>query len=173
MDKRRAVTILAVSATVLCFAFMFYSVFFAPSPARERYQSYMSGESTESMKGENPENIKPFSSNDSAMNTAIQKARSTFMGAVPRSLGKSDVQVMVKLGLETDSGSKEHLWVNKVKKLKGDRFEGIVDNDPFDIAKLSYGDRIEFTPLIVSDWLIIRQGGKRDGGFTIDVEPSE
>ncbi len=64
---------------------------------------------------------------------------------------------LVKLAYETDSGSGggcEHLWF-EVEALSEDTLDGVLMNQPFDIARLKEGYRSEHSAERISDWQVM------------------
>ncbi|MCY9738149.1 DUF2314 domain-containing protein [Paenibacillus alvei] len=61
---------------------------------------------------------------------------------------KSDIRNLevgnhVKLGFEEDGKHTERMWV-LLTRIDGDDFEGILDNDPFNLETIKCGDLVKF-----------------------------
>src|ERR1700749_4553879 len=76
---------------------------------------------------------------DKEMNRAIDSAKKTYAGflsyftANSRDTNKSGFGVKVRFGLGDDCA--EHMWLNDLY-FKGDKFYGVLDNDPIDVQTL-------------------------------------
>ena len=68
--------------------------------------------------------------------------------------GKFDVQVgnFVKIKFSDENGN-EYMWV-RVEKANGDKFEGVLDNDPTLVKYVNCGDNVQFNKEDV--WEIIK-----------------
>ncbi|MEM1053824.1 MAG: DUF2314 domain-containing protein [Pseudomonadota bacterium] len=74
-------------------------------------------------------------------------------------------QFAAKVALPTRDGSKEHIWVNGIKRSKG-AFSGVLNNDPYNLADdLKIGDRVTFSVEQLTDWGYSESGRQR-GHFT-------
>jgi uncharacterized protein YegJ (DUF2314 family) len=107
-------------------------------------------------------------SDDSEMNTAIQRARDTlplfiaeFQDPQP-----DQTEFSLKVRFPYDDGENwEHLWVSDLTYSEGG-FTGLVWNEPLRVRNLHLGDEVRVDPADISDWIII-EDGKMLGGFTI------
>jgi len=103
------------------------------------------------------------------METAIQEARRTF-GQLKSRLndpkpGDSDFFIKVKI---TDENGTEHFWLQDVK-IAGDRFEGIINNEPGIVKNVKIGERYRFGFKDVSDWMYRARDGAVRGNYTLRV----
>lgn len=75
--------------------------------------------------------------------------------------------VMVKSPFAKDEGTdgKEWMWV-EVTSWKGDAIYGVLRNEPFYIAKLHVGQRVQVSMAEVFDWMRIQPDGTQTGGTT-------
>lgn len=98
---------------------------------------------------------------------AVAEARATFdhfMTMKSASL-EGYGQFAAKVALPTKDGSKEHIWVNEIKRTV-DGFSGVLNNDPYNLAgDLKMGDRVSFTVDNLTDWGYSENGRQR-GHFT-------
>ena len=105
---------------------------------------------------------------DSAMNTAMARARETlpqFWTAFDnQSSGYSGLALKVEI---TDGNGSEHFWLNNISR-NGEAWNGNINNEPQIVKTVQYGQAYSFSRKEVSDWMYI-EGGKIYGGFTIRV----
>ncbi|ERI91072.1 hypothetical protein HMPREF1982_03437 [Clostridiales bacterium oral taxon 876 str. F0540] len=108
------------------------------------------------------ESVTSVSAEDQAMNAIIEQAR----GSVDEFLKEYNnpssncTGFAVKYPFDTDPGSestKEHIWLDKIEKKDGKYF-GVVNNDPFYIKGIKYGDKVEFDINKISDWKYVKDG---------------
>lgn len=66
----------------------------------------------------------------------------------------------------TDPNGTEHFWVTDIKREDG-KIMGTINNDPFIVANVKNGDRIEVPEKDISDWLYIRTDRKMAGNYTM------
>ena len=108
------------------------------------------------------DSVTSVSAEDVEMNRIIENARKNiniFLKELnnPNTKGSD---FAVKYPFDTDAGSqltKEHIWLTDIEK-KGNKYYGIVANDPFYIKKMKNGDRVEFNIKMVSDWKYVEDG---------------
>ncbi len=75
---------------------------------------------------------------------------------------------IIKVGLPTNSGTLEHIWVEDISR-HGATYKGTLANEPYDLANgLGYGDKVKFTARQISDWAYSENGRMR-GHFTTRV----
>lgn len=100
----------------------------------------------------------PFSEGATAL--GAERARQTV--PVLRALGSEfadlGLPMLLKLGYETDSGSREHLWF-ECHALHDDHADATLVNAPFDIAAMKEGDRGTHSYERLSDWQILSPAG--------------
>jgi uncharacterized protein YegJ (DUF2314 family) len=105
---------------------------------------------------------------DAQMRQAVREARRNvrvFIAALKNpSKGQHDFEVKKPF---VKDGEVEHIWLADVE-FKGNRFHGLVDNQPKKIKGLKYGDRVSVNPDEISDWAFV-ENGKLMGGYTIRV----
>ncbi len=73
--------------------------------------------------------------------------------------------LLLKLPFETDSGGNEWMWV-EVTKWSGSDIKGILQNDPFEIANLKAGARVEGKQEDVFDYIYYYADGTSEGNET-------
>jgi uncharacterized protein YegJ (DUF2314 family) len=105
---------------------------------------------------------------DPAMNTAMEKARSTvatFITALksPKA-GQSSFSVKMAF---TDGGNTEHMWLTPVT-FDGTNFQGAVNNEPEKVKTVKLGQRATVARDKISDWMYV-ENGKLVGGETLRV----
>lgn len=108
------------------------------------------------------ETVIGVSTEDTEMNQIMENARSTIADFI-KSL--DDVSIdpylrSVKFPFTTDPGSQnqvEHIWITDITK-DGEKYFGIIANEPFYIKTMQMGDRIEFDINNISDWYFIKDG---------------
>jgi uncharacterized protein YegJ (DUF2314 family) len=108
------------------------------------------------------------SGDDPAMNTAIKKARDTvgtFIAALNSPKPNQD-SFTVKMAF-VDGKQTEHMWLSPVR-YDGNRFHGIVNNDPELVSNVKIGQTASVDPAQISDWMFV-ENGKLVGGYTIRV----
>ena len=66
-----------------------------------------------------------------------------------------------------DGSKVEHFWVNRVER-SGQTISGIINNDPNDVTSVKLGQRVEFPPDRISDWMFLRNS-KIVGNATLRV----
>jgi uncharacterized protein YegJ (DUF2314 family) len=106
--------------------------------------------------------------NDVQMDRATQRARRTvpqFVDALQHP-APGDRDFAVKK-LFVKDGKAEHIWLTDIH-FTGNRFHGLVDNHPRDIAGLKVGDKVSVNPNEISDWLYVHDG-QLVGGYTLRV----
>ncbi|MFL0269337.1 DUF2314 domain-containing protein [Candidatus Clostridium radicumherbarum] len=119
---------------------------------------------TSSLQTEKRENdsVMSVSSEDQDMNAIIYQAR----GSVNEFLkeysnpNSTCTDFAVKYPFDTDPGSestKEHIWLGNIEKNDG-KYYGVVDNDPFYIKNMKFGDKVEFDINKISDWKYVDNG---------------
>jgi uncharacterized protein YegJ (DUF2314 family) len=117
-------------------------------------------------------NMYDVADNDIQMDRATQRARRTvpqFVQALQHP-APGDRDFAVKK-LFVKNGKAEHIWLTDVHFV-GNRFVGLVDNRPRDIAGLKLGDKVSVNPNEVSDWLYVHDG-QLVGGYTVRVLMAE
>ncbi|MFT3679908.1 MAG: DUF2314 domain-containing protein [Ferruginibacter sp.] len=117
---------------------------------------------------EKDDNITQISSDDEAMNNAIQKAKLTFFNFDTAykngHFNKENFSVKIRFDVK---GGGEHIWADNITFENGAYF-GILDDDASAINKIKSGDRVKITSSNLSDWLYEDNGVMR-GGYTIRV----
>jgi uncharacterized protein YegJ (DUF2314 family) len=105
---------------------------------------------------------------DAEMNAAIQQAQATLdsflkIKAHPPQ-GASGFKVKVRI---TDEHGTEHMWVTPFRQT-GNKFIGILADEPEYVASVTYGQQISFSRADISDWGYVLNG-KQKGSFTVCV----
>lgn len=119
-----------------------------------------------------PDTVVDVASDDAVMNAAIAQARS-YLPDVFRMYDRFKKErvegdVQFKVGLDTQSGSEEHIFVGQLRR-EGALWSGALANNPRDLGALKLGDRVTFESDRISDWLLPMPDGRLAGGFTIRV----
>jgi len=78
--------------------------------------------------------------------------------------GTSQFRLKVKFAI---GNTVEHMWVSPFKNF-GDKFVGILADEPEYAKTLTNGQRVTFSREDISDWGYV-QDGKQRGGFTVCV----
>ncbi len=91
---------------------------------------------------------------------AFAKLAPVFAGGVP-----DGDHLMVKGSFTTDDGGIEWMWI-EVTGWKGDLITGVLNNEPFAIADLHGGARVETNPAEIFDYLWRKRDGTTEGGET-------
>lgn len=99
-----------------------------------------------------------FSDEASLLMAARARETFPFLRSAFEELAPLALPAMVKLRYETDSGSAEHLWF-EVKGLKATEIDATLVNDPFDIARMTSGQRGTHDLGRLSDWVILTPFG--------------
>jgi len=103
---------------------------------------------------------------DEHMRQAVAQARKTlpvFIAALQHpTRGQHDFEVKKPF---VKNGDVEHIWLSDVE-YSGHRFHGIVDNHPWKIKGLKFGEHVSVNPNEISDWVFVDHG-KLKGGYTI------
>ena len=113
-----------------------------------------------------------FAETDPAMSGAIAEARATlplFLDHALNAKGASVPEAMIKVGLPTQSGSVEHIWIAPFSRKEDGSFVGYLANEPANLGKLRQGDAVGFTADMVSDWHLFTETGTAWGSFTSRV----
>lgn len=63
---------------------------------------------------------------------------------------------MLKVSLPDDNGSREHIWIDAVRRLDDGRFSGRLGNDPVAMKKRKAGDLVTFEKSQIDDWMFLR-----------------
>jgi uncharacterized protein YegJ (DUF2314 family) len=104
-----------------------------------------------------------FKKGDTAMNTAIAKARST-LPAFLKALSSGEGMFSIKAPV-TDSGFTEHIWLRGIE-VSGADFVGVIDNDPAKIDNVKLGDPFRIAQSGITDWMVVRDS-KIYGAYTL------
>jgi uncharacterized protein YegJ (DUF2314 family) len=110
-----------------------------------------------------------FDEDDPAMNTAIAAAQQSlpvFMGHL-NDPSSPATDLILKVAISTDADYVEHIWVDQIRPLGEDRFEGRYANQPVEFAG-NQGDPVTFTQGSISDWSFM-EGGLLHGNYTTRV----
>jgi uncharacterized protein YegJ (DUF2314 family) len=105
---------------------------------------------------------------DPELAAAIDEARRTlpeFFAVLDKP--RDDVSgLALKLEL-TDANGNEFLWLNAIRYKEG-KLVGTVNNQPYVVRSVKYGEQVEIDPAKIRDWLFVR-GGKVHGNHTARV----
>jgi len=66
----------------------------------------------------------------------------------------------------TDSHGTEQFWITGIERKDG-KVKGSINNDPFIVASVKNGDRVEVPEKDITDWLYIRADRKMAGNYTM------
>ncbi|MEZ6023273.1 MAG: DUF2314 domain-containing protein [Hyphomonadaceae bacterium] len=115
-----------------------------------------------------PDTVVGYHESDARMNGAIAQARALLplFWAEFRSTDAPGA-FTIKAGLRTDDGGVEHIWVGDLR-FEGERLIGNLVNEPYYMAGLHEGSRVEVAMEEISDWTINTPDGVY-GGFTTRV----
>ena len=75
--------------------------------------------------------------------------------------------LLVKVAVPTQSGGREHIWVERARRLADGSMTGFLMNEPNDFPG-AMGDRLDFAESWISDWMY-RLDGKIHGAYTLRV----
>ncbi|HEV8246645.1 MAG TPA: DUF2314 domain-containing protein [Polyangiaceae bacterium] len=108
------------------------------------------------------------SSEDAAVNAAIEKARST-LSSFQKALESTPADAegfAVKVGFRHSVGDgQEHIWLLEPSFSDG-MVAGVVNNEPVNVTTLKLGQHVSVPVGEISDWMFV-QGGVLHGGYTI------
>lgn len=112
--------------------------------------------------------VTPISTEDKAMNAAMQRARDSLDEYRRRLTNPPPTQtdLSLKARFEVD-GHVEHMWISDVE-ITGTGFSGKLGNEPVYIRSLALGDAVYVPATNVSDWMAI-DGHRLVGGHTLRV----
>lgn len=65
------------------------------------------------------------------------------------------------------NSSVEHMWVEEIN-FDGERISGVLINSPNGLKSVKQGDKVEFSPAEIGDWMCVL-GDKVYGGYTVQV----
>lgn len=99
----------------------------------------------------------------------MNKARASAEASLPQFLEHAAAgqleQPLLKVAFSTVNGL-EHIWVEEFAAAETGGFYGYLANEPVAIEGASYGSRVEFTRLMISDWAFT-ENGRGYGFFTV------
>jgi hypothetical protein len=78
---------------------------------------------------------------------------------------KPGERLLLKVPFRTDTGGREWMWV-EVVSWEGPLFEGILENEPFEIADLKSGARVKSDESLVFDYVLYLADGRSEGNET-------
>lgn len=104
---------------------------------------------------------------DSAMNSAINKAKSTIaeFDEALKSNNSSYSSFAIKKRYNTTNDGGEHMWIAEIKIINGN-YKGIVNNDAEETTEVKYGDTVTVHKDEITDWMYLDNNVLR-GGYTI------
>lgn len=123
---------------------------------------------TPKSKSEGDPNLVQVETDDQELREAMNTARKTLDEGLAF-LGKSDAELLIKVGLPVPGGSKEHIWVDSIERAAGGSLRGKFANDPVDLKYLKFGDPVNFRRSDVSDWVVTKADGSTLGGYTFEI----
>jgi uncharacterized protein YegJ (DUF2314 family) len=110
-----------------------------------------------------------FSEDDAAMNAAISAAQQSlpvFMDQL-NDPSSAATDLILKVAISTDTDYVEHIWVDQVRPLGDNSFEGRYANQPVEFRG-NEGDAVTFSQGSISDWSFM-ENGQLHGNYTTRV----
>lgn len=110
-----------------------------------------------------------FSEDDATMNAAMAAAQQSlpvFMDELNDPASDAD-SLILKVAISTDTDYVEHIWVDQIRALGDDRFEGRYANQPVEFQG-NEGDVVTFSAGAISDWSFM-QNDQLHGNYTTRV----
>ncbi len=110
-----------------------------------------------------------FSETDPVMNAAIEAARQNlpvFMDQLNNPASDAE-SLILKVAISTDTDYVEHIWVDQIRALGDDRFEGRYANQPVEFQG-NEGDPVTFSQGSISDWSFM-MNDQLHGNYTTRV----
>lgn len=103
------------------------------------------------------------------LDRAVEEAKATYRDLVAalEASAPGHSGFAVKKPYDTPDGGFEHIWIGEVT-WDGERFHGVINNEPVDTDAVALGDRVQVTPDELSDWMYI-DGDTIVGGYTVRV----
>ena len=104
---------------------------------------------------------------DPAMTRAFEKARATLDEFLALAKSPKEGTEGYALKVEVTEGDQtEYFWVGDFEA-KGDRFSGVLNNEPETVKKYKFGERFTFTRAQVVDWTYMEPAAQRmHGNYT-------
>ena len=103
------------------------------------------------------------------LDRAMVKGRETYLELVD-ALAKPEAGESghaLKKAFAAPEGGKEYMWINELT-WDGERFHGVINNEPVDTEEVKLGDKVTVTPAEVADWMYVKDGSIV-GGYTVRV----
>lgn len=96
---------------------------------------------------------------DTDMAAAIAKARASLAEFWKAKDAPKDGEegFALKVRIPYGEGSGEHFWLLDIERA-GDKYSGIISNDPNNATHVVKGQRYEFVETDISDWMFMRNG---------------
>jgi uncharacterized protein YegJ (DUF2314 family) len=103
-----------------------------------------------------------YGQNDETMNAAIADAQAhlPYFWEHATSPAPNEQSFSLKVAFPTlakSEGAREHIWVSEFEKTPSG-YAGLLANEPLDMVGKKLGDRVEFTPDMISDWGFLLDG---------------
>jgi uncharacterized protein YegJ (DUF2314 family) len=107
---------------------------------------------------------------DRELNAASERARAKLPEIRARFLQglPPGERLAIKAPFQTRRGGTEWMWV-EVREWKGERLDGILINEPFDIPTLKSGARVEVKMSAIFDYTLEHADGSEEGGETTKI----
>lgn len=104
---------------------------------------------------------------DAALLAASERARKRALSIGKRYAKQPPFgeQLLVKVPFRTTDGGTEWMWV-EVVRWDGDKIDGILQNDPFDVPALKSGSRVEVKASEIFDYVLSKSDGSQEGNET-------
>lgn len=110
--------------------------------------------------------VVPVDPDDPRLVQATQQARRTLKTFLTHLASPApDMSGFAVKGAFLEGSTVEAIWVSDVSYANG-VFTGRLSNDPQELRRLHYGDRVQIKEREILDWMIVK-GHKLLGGFTI------
>lgn len=120
---------------------------------------------------ENEPDIYYVEGTDSEMNKAMEEANESFdlFQEYFHSAEAKKYYYSIKLKFRDSKGSFEHIWIGDITSDKSG-YTGVVENTPFAVPMLEYGDTVKIEENRISDWMVVEHiTGEVYGGYTLRV----
>ncbi|MEJ6395349.1 DUF2314 domain-containing protein [Gymnodinialimonas sp. 2305UL16-5] len=119
-----------------------------------------------------PDGLEFFDASDMTMNAAIAEAQATlplFFDQVMDGNGMSQAGA-IKVSFQTfpENVGNEIIWVGQFRRLPDGTFEGVLNNQPYNLGTWQQGDLVSFPASAIQDWSLSTPQGSL-GNYTTRV----
>jgi uncharacterized protein YegJ (DUF2314 family) len=117
--------------------------------------------------GDRPDEVHGAAENDPELLAASARARVELAKLATRfAHGVPELEkLLVKAPFTTDAGGVEWMWI-EVQSWTGDRFTGVLINEPIQVSAVKVGDRVEARQADLFDYMHFDRDGTQTGGET-------